>query len=72
MTARPYETIAEAAARLGYSPGHLANLAQAGRLPGAVRYGRQWLLVAGCQMPERERPGRKPKGPGQASGLPDS
>ena len=62
MTARPYETISEASKRLGYSPGHLANLAQAGRLPGAVRYGRQWLLPSGCAMPKRERPGRKPKG----------
>ena len=61
MTARPYETISEAAQRLGYSPGHLANLAQAGRIPGAHRYGRQWLLPSGCQMPERERPGRKPR-----------
>ena len=57
---RPYETIAEAAQRLGYSPGHLANLAKAGRIPGAHRYGRQWLLPSGCAMPERERPGRKP------------
>jgi excisionase family DNA binding protein len=46
-----YQTTAEAAARLGVTPGYLRQLLVAGRIPGAVKRGRDWLIPAGFVLP---------------------
>ena len=45
---RPYLTAASAAKELGYAPGrsHLTTLCAAGKVPGAYRDGRIWLVPA--------------------------
>ena len=60
MTARPL-TLAEACARLDLSPTALRAYLMQGRIPGAYRHGRDWLIPADCVKPEARKPGRKPK-----------
>jgi len=43
-------TALEAAARLGVSPRWLAKLCQEGRIPGARKPGRDWLIPPGAKI----------------------
>ena len=44
------ETFAQVAARIGRDPSRLRQLQIAGRLPEAVRVGRDWYLPAGTVL----------------------
>lgn len=46
------ETFAQAARRVGRDPSRLRQLQIAGKLPQAVRVGRDWYLPAGAVLPE--------------------
>ena len=46
------ETFAQAAARIGRDPSRLRQLQIAGKLPQAVRVGRDWYLPAGAELPQ--------------------
>ena len=46
------ETFAQVAARIGRDPSRLRQLQIAGRLPEAVRVGRDWYLPAGAELPQ--------------------
>lgn len=50
-------TVPEAARRLGLSRSRIAKLAKDGRIPGAKKYGRQYLIPAGATI-EALPPGR--------------
>lgn len=39
-------TVADAASRLGITPCRVRVLIRSGRVPGAARYGSQWLIPA--------------------------
>ena len=45
------ETFAQVARRIGRDPSRLRQLQIAGRLPQAVRVGRDWYLPAGAELP---------------------
>ena len=61
MTARPYETMAEACARLGIGATALRAYLTQGRIPGAYRHGRDWMIPADCVKPAQLPKGRRPK-----------
>ncbi len=58
-----WQTVAQAAERLGLSVNGLRHYLKGGRIAGAQKLGRDWLLPSDCALPERERPGRKPRVP---------
>ena len=60
VVARPL-TLAEACQRLDLSATALRSYLTAGRIPGAYRHGRDWLIPADCVKPEARKPGRRPK-----------
>lgn len=59
ILARPITT-EQAAAAWGISRRRVQQLACAGRIPGAMLVGRDWLIPAGTQKPVELPPGRKP------------
>ena len=54
-------TLAEACQRLDLSPTALRAYLTAGRIPGAYRHGRDWLIPADCVKPAPLPMGRRPK-----------
>jgi len=48
-----YETATEMAQRLGVTPRLVQLWAKEGKLPGAVKQGRDWLIPAGSEKPKR-------------------
>lgn len=55
-----YETAQEAAGRFGVDDSQVRRLCIAGRVPGAVKVGRQWLIPSGA-WPEETGFGRPPE-----------
>jgi hypothetical protein len=55
-----YETAQEAAGRFGIDDSQVRRLCIAGRVPGAVKVGRQWLIPSGA-WPEETGFGRPPE-----------
>ena len=49
-----FETLQQVSARAGYSVEGLRKLAVKGRIPGAAKVGRVWIIPAGW-TPERQR-----------------
>ena len=49
-----FETLQQVSARAGYSVEGLRKLAAKGRIPGAAKVGRVWIIPAGW-TPERQR-----------------
>jgi len=56
----PYTTTAEAAACIGISTVRMTQLCRRGQVPGAVRFGRVWMVPAGFEWEPRNT-GPKPK-----------
>ena len=55
-----YETVPQAAARLGCSRRHILAMIANGRLKGCTKFGKAWQVPLGA-IPEPPRmPGRKP------------
>lgn len=52
-------TTADAARALQRTPARIRQLCQAGRLPGARRHGRDWLIPASALAHVRLRPRRR-------------
>lgn len=57
-----YETAKETAKRLGYDYVYFTRLLNAGRVPGAIKWQRVWVIPAGVTREQVERqPGRPRK-----------
>lgn len=65
-------TVPEAARRLGLSRGRLAKLCKDGRVRGAQKLGRQWIIPEGATIePPPPRPSREiPRAKGSKSKTP--
>jgi hypothetical protein len=55
-----YQTISEAAKRLGYSEAYLRELAGTGKVPGATIFAGSWAIPLGFRR-RRQKPGPKAK-----------
>lgn len=55
MTIPGYKTAAEVAAEWGLTPRHVRRLCDLGRVPGAIRPGRDWLIPEGTPKPADRR-----------------
>ena len=62
-----YMTAREAAGRWGVAVRHVQNLCRAGRIPSAVRFGREWAVPKGTEKPPDAR--RKPAVSDQAGSV---
>jgi len=56
-----YQSVGEAAKRLGYSPAYLRELCASGKVPGAMIFAGSWAVPLGFRR-KRQKPGPKPKG----------
>lgn len=56
-----YQSIADAAKRLGYSEAYLRELCASGAVPGATRFGKSWAIPLGFRRKRERAPkqGRK-------------
>lgn len=55
-----YQSIKEAAKRLGYAEAYLRQLCGAGKIPGATTFAGSWAIPLGFRR-KRQKPGPKPK-----------
>jgi len=55
-------TSAEAGAKLGISADHMRRLCKAGRVIGAMKYGRDWMIPESVLSSVKRRPGGWPAG----------
>lgn len=55
MENRGYETAAEAADRMGVTPRAVQKWASSGKIPGAVKHGRSWLIPRNAGLAEHEK-----------------
>lgn len=53
-----YITTKEASAKWGISPTRITILANEGRIPGAYRLGKSWLIPANVDKPQKRKPNR--------------
>jgi len=55
-----YQSISEAAKRLGYSPAYVRELCAAGQVPGAMMFAGSWAVPLGFRR-KHQKPGPKGK-----------
>lgn len=56
-----YQTVRDASLRLKRHPSRVAHMAQEGRIPGAIKFGRNWMIPKSYQIKKRKAKVGTPK-----------